>query len=73
MGKRVEKLYEAIKEALRENKKIKALVVGSKLLEQLKKTDGIIFADREMEIPVYLDTDFKPYQFEIEVEEDAET
>ena len=68
---RVDKLYESVRNTLAFGVKIKAIVVGSKLLKLLLDRPNVINASINSEIPIYEDTDFKPYQFEIEVEEDA--
>ena len=68
---RVDKLYESVRNTLASGMKIKAIIVGSKLLKLLLDRPNVINASINSEIPIYEDTDFKPYQFEIEVEEDA--
>ena len=74
MGKRVKELLEAVTALLESGEKIKAVIVGEKLYRSLlKEKEGLIcFTNKEVEIPVFVDTDFKPYQYEIEVGTDAE-
>jgi len=64
MGK-VEKLYEKVREDISKDIKIKEIIVGKKMLKLLKEMPNIIIANADSEIPIFVDSDFKPYQYEI--------